>query len=358
VDTDYGRITKGAALALKSRIMLYAASDLFNNPSWAGGYAHPEYISVTGNRTERWLAAANAAKAVINMSSVAGYSLTTNYANLFQGSYTSSELIFARREGATNSFEKASYPMGFDLATGGTTPSGNMVDAYEVKVDATTAVPFDWNNPVHAANPYANRDPRLLVSVIVNGSTYKGRNVECWPGGKDGPGIPKATRTGYYLKKYSNESLDLLQNKTSVHTWLLIRLAEIFLNYAEALNEADPGNADIRTYVNYVRQRTGVAMPPIPAGLSQEEMRIKIRHERQVELAFEEHRFWDLRRWQSAANDLNVPLLGVSIANNSGVYSYAPVSVENRKFDTKMYLYPIPQSELNICKKLVQNPLW
>lgn len=358
IDTYLGKITSGAAKALKSRVLLYAASDLFNNPGWAGSYANKELISVTGDRAAKWKAAADAAKAVIDAASAGGYSLATNYRSLFQ-TYNNPEIIFVHRTGASNSFEKATYPIGFDKANSGTTPSQNLIDDYEVVVDANTAVPFDWSNPAHAANPYASRDPRFGMSVIWNNSDYKGRKVEIWAGGKDGAGVPLATKTGYYLKKYVDESLDLAQEKTSVHSWIFIRLAEIYLNYAEALNEYDPGNAAIKTYVDLVRKRSGVNMPAIPAGLSQSEMREKIRHERRIELAFEGHREWDLRRWMLAETVLSSPLKGVKITQPSaGVFTYQPVNVENRVFTPNMYFYPIPQSELNIQTNWIQNPLW
>ncbi|HLN56273.1 MAG TPA: RagB/SusD family nutrient uptake outer membrane protein [Bacteroidales bacterium] len=355
INTNLGKITAGAAMALKSRVLLYAASDLYNNPSWAGSYANKELISLSGDRTARWQSAANAAKAVIDISSEAGYSLAANYRALFQ-TYNSPEIIFTHRAGASNSFEKASYPIGFDKANSGTTPSQNLVDEYEVKIDANNAVAFDWNNPAHAADPYASRDPRLDMSVVVNNSKFKDRAVEIWEGGKDGAGKPLATRTGYYLRKYVDETLDLLQEKTSVHSWIYIRLAEVYLNYAEALNECQPGNPDIKKYVDLVRQRA--SMPPIAAGLSQAEMRDKIRHERRVELAFEGQREWDLRRWMQAESRMNAPLKGVSIRKLNAGFAYQPVTVESRVFTPKMYFYPIPQSELNIQTNWEQNPLW
>lgn len=358
ISSNLGKITAGAAMALKSRVLLYAASELYNNPSWAGSYSNNELISLTGERTAKWQAAANAAKAVIDISAAAGYALASDYRALFQ-TYNSPEIIFTHRQGASNSFEKASYPIGFDKANSGTTPSQNLVNDYEVKVDANTAVAFDWNNPAHTANPYVSRDPRLSMSVIYNNSTFKSRAVEIWEGGKDGAGKPLATKTGYYLKKYVDETLDLLQEKTSVHSWIYIRLAEVYLNYAEALNECQPGNADIKIYVDKVRQRTGVAMPPLPAGLSQAEMREKIRHERRIELAFEGHREWDLRRWMIAESIMNAPLKGVRVRQSTpGVFTYNVVNVEDRVFSPKMYFYPIPQSELNIQTNWIQNPMW
>ena len=353
--TDLGRATRGAALALKSRTLLYAASDLFNNPAWATGYANPELISLTGDRQARWKAAADAAKAVIDLTGT-GYALSTSYRNLFiTNSYTLPEIIFARRNSASNDFEKANYPIGYDLGNSGTTPSQNLVDAYEL----TSGAKFDWANPAHAAAPYANRDPRLGLNVILNNTAYKGRNVESFPGGRDGRGIINATKTGYYLKKYVNESINLLTNGTSAKSWNLFRLAEIYLNYAEALNEATPGAADVKTFVDRVRTRTGVAMPVLPAGLSQAQMRERIRNERRVELAFEDHRGWDVRRWLQGPESLGAPLMGVDITRNAdGTFAYKPTVVETRVFEPKMYLYPIPQGELNASKGLIQNPGW
>lgn len=354
--TDLGRATRGAALALKSRVLLYAASDLFSNPAWAAGYANPELISLTGDRAARWKAAADAAKAVIDLAGT-GYALHNNYRNLFiTNSYTLPEIIFARRNGADNLFEQANYPIGYDLGQSGTTPSQNLVDAYEM----TNGKPIsDATSGYNPQDPYKNRDPRLGLNVVLNNTPYKGRNLESFAGGRDGKGVVNATKTGYYLKKYVNENLNLLLNNTSVKSWNLFRLAEIYLNYAEALNEVSPGNADVKLYVDRVRTRAGVGMPALPAGLSQADMRERIRNERRVELAFEDHRGWDVRRWLQGPQYLGAPLRGVDIVKNAdGTFKYTPVVVEERVFEPKMYLYPIPQGELNVAKGLVQNPLW
>ncbi|HVF98176.1 MAG TPA: RagB/SusD family nutrient uptake outer membrane protein, partial [Flavisolibacter sp.] len=369
LSTDLSRATKGAALALKSRLLLYAASDLWNTPSWPAGYANPEYISLpVSDRGARWQAAADAAKAVIDIAAPAGYGLSTNYATLFRN-FNVNEIIFTRRNTASNSFEIANFPVGFDRGQSGNGPSQDLVDAYEIKVNATTTAKFDWNNPVHAANPYATtgataRDPRLFLTVGVNNTNFSSvsgvtRPLEIFTGGRDGKPTVNATKTGYYLRKYVNESINLTTNQTAVHSWIYFRLAEIYLNYAEALNEATPGNAAIKTYYDLVRTRTGVAMPPLPAGLSQTEVRERIRNERRVEFAFEDHRAWDVRRWMIAPQALGGPLRGVDVTKTGATtFTYQPVVVETRTFLPKMYLYPIPQSELNIVTGLVQNPLW
>ena len=356
---NLGRATRGAVLALKSRVLLYAASDLFNSPEkWASGYANKDLISVKPiDRKERWKRAADAAKNVIDLTD-AGYALSNNYQGVFR-SYTDAEIILARRDGASNDFEKANYPVGYDLGNSGNTPSLNLLDDYEM-LDGTA---FDWNNKNHAANPYRGRDPRLAFTILSNMTKFNGRPVECWTGGRDGKGVPRATKTGQYLLKYIDPELNLLEGRTSVHTWVLIRLAEVYLNYIEALNEYQPAHSDIKIYYDKIRRREGIKMPVLPDGLDQDAVRQKIRHERRIELAFEDHRLWDARRWMIAADNekgkgvLNIPLRGLEILNRGGVPSYTPIEIEKRNFEPKMYLYPIPQGDLDIAG-WSQNPLW
>jgi len=357
---DLGRVTKLTALALKSRVLLYAASDLFNTPSWAGGYANPELISLpAGDRIARWKAASDAAKAVIDAQTPPALGA---YKSLFN-TFNNPEIIFTRTASNSNSFEKNNSPIGFQLAQSGNTPSQDLVDAYEVRVNSTTAVKFNWNDPAMAANPYLSRDPRLGFTVVINDALFgtPNRKVEIWNGGKDAKPIINATKTGYYLRKYQAESLNLLLDNKAAHSWIIFRYPEIYLNYAEALNEWSPGNADIKLYVDRVRFRTGVAMPGMPAG-SQAETRERIRNEKRVEFAFEDHRFWDVRRWMQGPQFFGKPLRGVEVISTNSptnnTFKYTPVNVENRSFEAKMYLYPIPQSELNIAKGLIQNPLW
>ena len=358
VANDLGRVTRLTALALKSRVLLYAASDLFNNPTWAGGYANPALISLpAGDRTARWKAASDAAKAVIDAGALPTLGA---YKSLFN-TFNNAEIIFTRSNAASNQFERNNSPIGFNLGQSGNTPSQDLVDAYEVRVSATSAVKFNWNDPTMAANPYANRDPRLGLTIAVNNSSFgtPARNLQIFTGGLDAKPIINATKTGYYLRKYQIESLNLLNNNTGVHSWIIFRYPEIYLNYAEALNEWSPGNADIKKYVDIVRTRTGIAMPPMPTGLSQAETRERIRNEKRIEFAFEDHRFWDVRRWMQGSEFFGKPLTGVEITRNSdNTFKYKPTKVEDRTFSPKMYLYPIPQSELNIAKGLVQNPLW
>lgn len=336
-----GRVTKGAALALKSRVLLYAASPLYLAPD--------DLSDAKPSDPEKWTKAADAAKAVIDLGV---YDLEANYSNAFNN-FRSKELILAYRYGATNSFERANYSVGYEQARSGTTPSQNLVNAYEMTNGKAITDPDSGYDP---QNPYQGRDPRLAQSIIVNNSQWNGRTVELWEGGRDGKGKDQASRTGYYLKKYVVENLDLSLNRTQVHTWALFRLAEIYLNYAEALNEYNPGDPDIAKYVNLVRNRAG--MPDLPEGLTQEQMRERIRNERRVELAFEEHRYWDVRRWKVAPEVLGAPLTGMSIQRKDDqAFQYEEILVESRVFSPKMYWYPVPLSEI-IKTNWPQNPQW
>lgn len=357
---EQGRATKAAALALKSRLLLYAASDLFNTTSWAGGYSNPQLISLpAGDRNARWKAAADAAKAVIDLPAVPVLAVNTNYRTLFTTAYATG-VIFARRTEANNEFELTNFSVGFDRGQGGITPSQNLVDDYEIKI-GTTWVDFDWNNPAHSAAPYTNRDPRMALTVVTNGSTFQSRAVpiQTFTGGLDGAPKPNATKTGYYLRKYVNESTNLTTGAgNAVHSWIYFRIEEVYLNYAEALNEYAPGNADIKIYYDRVRTRTGVGLNGLSTTETQAQVRNRIRKERRIEFAFEDHRAWDARRWMIAPLVFNVPLRGVNVVNTNPAPTYTPFELESRSFTPKMYLFPIPLNELNIAKGLVQNPLW
>ncbi len=334
-----GRLTRGAALALKSRMLLYAASPLFNE----------------NNDTQKWVEAAKAAYDVIRSNQ---YRLSNNYQSLFleANSINDNEIIFSIRGGQTNQMERLNYPIGTPGGASGITPSHNLVAAYEYK-----GIPV-------ADNPYANRDPRLAYSIVTNNSQWNGRTINISPGAMDSRLSSNTSKTGYYLKKFLNPQLNLLQDESKMRNWVVFRYAEILLNYAEAMNEAygpDDNNGNTlsaRQAINLVRKRAGVEMPDVVA-TTKEEMRDKIKHERRIELAFEGHRFWDLRRWKDAETVLNQPLLGVRADYQDGNYVYTTFEVERRKFIApKMYKYPIPQVEINKSQllegNLNQSPEW
>jgi hypothetical protein len=342
-----GRATKGAAYALKSRALLYAASPLYNN-----GQYDKELCDQ----------AAKAASELLIGSLKSVYALQANYGSLFTRNWTSKEMIFERREGNVNYFEKANFPIGFDgSGVGATCPSQNLVDAYEMANGKAITDPASGYNP---ANPYTNRDPRLAQTIIVNNATFSKRPIELWTGGLDGKGKEKASKTGYYLRKYQDDDLNLLQNRTSRHTWYYFRLGEVYLNFAEAMNEAY-GPLDSRyglsavAAVDAIRKRAGMPVLQPADYASPVALREKIRQERRIELAFEEHRSWDVRRWKIAESTLGTDLRGMNIVKNAdGSFTYSPYVVEKRVFIPKMYYYPIPNAEILKQKNLEQNPGW
>jgi starch-binding outer membrane protein, SusD/RagB family len=325
---ESGRATNAAIKALKARALLYAASPLFKD---AGS-------------TYTWADAAAAAREVIAMNI---FNLDASYTNVFGATNAAStEAIFFKRYGGQNGFERNNFPIAFENANGNSvTPSQNFVDEFEVKTGATS-VPFDWTNTVHAANPYANRDPRLAATVIFNGASFKSTTIQTYFGGNSGQPKLNATKTGYYLAKNVNPTVDLLNNTTTAHQWLYFRYAEVLLNYAEAMFNAYGANGDPLNYgmtalqaINRVRTRS--TMPALtditPAALV---------HERRVELGFEGHRWWDVRRWK-ISNVLGNPVRSISIALNGSNFVYTPTKLEDRVFDaSKMNWYPIPEAEI------------
>ena len=339
----FGRATKGAALALKSRLLLYAASPLYVDFGDIDEANKPSDATL-------WKAAADAAKAVIDLNQ---YALAPAYDDLVKNDFQNKEYIFVRRYPSNSDFEKSNFPVSYG-GKGGTNPSQNLIDDYEM-LDGTA---FDWSDPVKAAHPFENRDERLLATVLMNGILFKGKRVATYPGGADAMPNPNATKTGYYLRKFLNENVNIQTGGGSDgHVVPLFRLAEIYLNYAEALNEYDPTNPDIAVYLNKIRER--VSLPDVLSGLTQEQMRTLIHHERRVELAFEEHRFWDVRRWKVASSTLGAPVKGVKITqDDAGNFTYSPVQVEQRVFQPKMYWYPIPQSEVLKLHHWEQNKGW
>ncbi len=343
---EEGRATQGAALALKSRLLLYAASPLYNNDN---------------SDSQKWQRAADAAQDVMDLGNYSLYQ--DGYANLFLTEGSNSEIIFARYYNINErhtALEIANGPNGYG-GWGGQVPLQNLVDDYEM-ADGSE---FDWDNPEHANAPYEDRDPRFYESILFNGADYRGREVETFtPGGldsQDGPDNWNTSKSGYYLRKFINEDLPI-QNPWEVagtQNWIYFRYAEILLNYAEAQNEASGPDESVYNAVNQIRARNGVDMPPLPSGLSQDEMREAIRQERRIELAFEEHRFYDVRRWKIAMETENEPAYGINITKNEdGNLSYErKTALEGRSFEEQHYWLPIPREEIQSSDdQLEQNP--
>ena len=341
-----GRATKGAALALKSRLTLYGASPLYNTNSWQD--------------------AVTAAQAVISLNKYSLY--TGGYSNLFFDA-NNSETIFARlytKNAGHTHLEIANGPNSYG-GWGGNLPLQNLVDDYEM--DNGKAI-TDAESGYNAQDPYTNRDPRFYATILYNGASYRGSTIETFtPGGKDskdGPDNWNTSKTGYYLKKFMNDAYPL-QNpwgNAGFQPWYYIRYAEVLLNFAEASNEVNGADAvpsgstlSARTAINLIRARAG--MPDLESGMSQDAMREAIRYERRVELAFEEHRFYDVRRWKIANVTENKPAGGITVTKNSdGTFTYATkTALDGRAFTDKMYWLPIPRSEIQASNnKIEQNP--
>jgi hypothetical protein len=338
---DAGRITYGAIKTLKAKALLYGASPLF----------------AANGSTTTWAQAAAAAHDVIALGS---YSLDANYSNLFGANNTTSgEVIFYRRYGAMNGIEYNNYPIVFQNSNGNSlTPTENLVSDYEVLLKSggtvTGSVPFDWNNPAHAAAPYVNRDPRFAATVVYNGASFKSTTIQTYFGGNSGLPKQNATKTGYYLSKWVNQSVDLINNTTTNHAWVYFRYADVLLSYAEAMfnaygPDADPQGLGMTALqaINKVRQRAGV--PALTTVTLQ-----AIEHERNVELSFENNRLWDVRRWKKGVSYFSKPINRIDLTS-AGVYTVK--KLEDRVFTTKMEWYPIPQAEISKTG-WTQNPGW
>ena len=333
-DAYTGRFTLGAALAIKARVLLYAASPL-HNP--------------TGDWS-KWEKAARAAADVIELGA---YSLDANYETYFVGNRTisSPETIWAVRRGTSNTLERNNYPIATSGGASGVCPTQNLVNAYE------------WTGTVDANDPYANRDPRLAATVVFNGSTWNSRTIAQAAGESDDMARTNASRTGYYLKKFLKDDLNLTQDAKEQHNWIAFRYGEILLDYAEAVNEAYGPSTVPAGYpmsaeaaLKMVRDRASASLPPVNAG-TVDAFRTAIKHERQVELAFEDHRYWDLLRWKDAMDVLNQPVQGVKITKTATGYSYQVRDVASRTFNARNYYLPFLRSEIeNSAGSLQQNP--
>lgn len=364
---NLGRITQGINLALQCRIYLYLAS--------------PHY-SALGLAT--WQDAADRAQLFIDY-----FGEGRKYA-LYRptgtpGDYSSAitrraydgntEVIFWRND-AQGDWWPAESPLGFG-GSGGLSPSQNLVDMYDMangnspfsSYDATgaplypaTLVPaINTASGYNEQAPYVNRDPRFYRTVLYNGANWWNRGIETFQGGADNPnGNPNATPTGYYNRKYLDDSqTHFLTGGTMYRNWIFIRYAEILLNYAEAMNEVNGPGAAVYSVLQQLRSRAGMTAPlSARADLkTREAMRNFIHKERSVELAFEDHRSWDLKRWALAKEALARPIYGMTISKTATGFSYSRKIAQTRVFEDKMYLYPIPEAE--VWKTgMPNNPGW
>nr|WKN37958.1 RagB/SusD family nutrient uptake outer membrane protein [Tunicatimonas sp. TK19036] len=410
-----GRASQAAALALKARVLLYAASDLHDiptasaNSSVISGYSNSALLGYTsGDQTARWQAAQAAAKAVLDITDGYMTDLTEpvsaeegeqNYENIsLSKNGGETELILGRyyilsKNEYGQTVGRANGPNGYHNWAGNT-PTQNLVDDYQM-MDGSD---FDWDNPEHAAAPYENRDPRFYATVLYDGADWKPRtpdvaakdpfnqiqtgtyeimldgekvtyfgldtrqsSVEDWNG----------TRTGYYMHKFINKDPTINdQNEWQEIPWPILRYTEVMLNYAEASIELGQ-DAEARTWLNKIRFRAG--MPAITE--SGEALMEQYRNERRIELAYEEHRYHDARRWMIAEETLGEQVQIILVEGklkpgaNVTLYKYDPENYdytytvtdldpgfENREWLDKMYFLPIQRDEMNRNAQLVQNP--
>jgi tetratricopeptide (TPR) repeat protein len=328
---DLGKVTRGAALGMQCRLLL---------------------------NQKRYQEAAAAAQAVMNLNI---YQLFPDYAAMFYpDNDDNSEVIFNKEYGGDLSgqvnlmdvYENSSFFTGF-TGSPEDAPTQNMVDQYLMK----DGLPWDQSPLYDPAHPYANRDPRLAASILYDGATWLGNVMDMQKGSAYNPSTGGGTVTGYMLRKFLNPNHNFNSNNTNYQNCIILRLAEIYLNYAEC--ELQLGNAEeARKYVNMLRERPGVNMPDIPAGQMTWDTYVR---ERTVELAFEGERWADIRRWDMGAQLIGATIYGMTIQTVGSARVYTRSLLETRYFDPKMYLFPIPLKELNkypAGQVLEQNPGW
>ena len=397
-DQKYGRATKMAALALKERMLLYAASPLFNgNPDYAD-YKNEDGTLLFGPEDQsKWQKAAEAARECINAieanptlyglyyssDPTDGYK---NYMELFLPSNKwNKEYIFARNWGTgySNNIhqEMCMAPNGMG-GWSGLCPTQELVDEYEM-ADGSTPITHDAHGnvvinresgysetgftaeegdhwPAGTFNMYVNREPRFYATINFCGQQWRGRKLEFWQGGKDGINVSKVdyTSTGYLLRKTADENVDPVKGTGgTVESAIFFRVGGVYLDYAEALNEAQGPVADVYKYVNAIRSRAG--LPNLKEGLSKDQMRERIRHERRIELAFEAgNRYFDCHRWKIAMQTDNGYMHGMNITGDYNKFFTRSNVGEPRVFTLKHYLFPIPQNEIDNNIGLVQSPYW
>ena len=397
---------KGAALAVRARMLLYNASPLFNgNPDFAET-KNPDGTPLF-NQTytvDKWKKAADAAKELIDYANSSGlhslHKVTRNgqidpylsYQNLF---FTSSgEVIWAIHDRYASEWDYRNFPRSMQ-SWSGSGVTQEMIDAYFMNnglpiddpesgytesgystadlTDSRTG--FTIKNGVSQLiaeqgtfNMYINREPRFYVSVTYHNQNWyipnavNNRRTNFLYGGPDGLPHYDTPPTGYLIRKRTSFQTTIpsyFQQRSAI----LFRLGEVFLNYAEALNEYDPSNPDILLYINQIRERAGIptygsGSDQIPAPATQEAMREAIRQERQVELAFEGLRYFDLTRWKLAEDVLNGPIHGMDLNATNNNDFFKRTVVETRVFTKKMGLFPIPQIERNRNDNLTQNYGW
>lgn len=356
VETESGRATKGAAMALKARVLLYAAS-----PLWA---------SESGIT---WQQAADAAQAVLELTDENQTKVYELY-NTGKGAEDYANLFFTRRNAGNREiiFYKHDRQVGFEdieiklwAPAGGTlqgigwvNPTQNFVDLYEMAATGKMIGEEGSGYLQNGKTMYDGRDPRFYKTILYHGSKWQGEVLDLsYNENKDLMGEHrKGSVTGYYVCKYLPEGVKYNSDNKSYHNWIYMRLAEVYLNYAEALNEALPQpDAHVYNALNTVRRRSGVI--DLPAGLTKEQMRQRIWNERAIELSFEEHRWFDARRWLQAEKWFGGAIYEIRITkDHDSRWQFEKKVFFNRIYKSFNNLYPIPISEIRKNPLLTQNP--
>lgn len=399
-DLDYGRATKALCMAVKSRLLLYAASPLYNGNQDYSDFKNPDGKQLINQQYSavKWEKAAEAAKAVIDLgifdlykkgNEAGEFDPLISYRDVFLDPWNE-EIIFARIENNLSGWERALTPR---LANGycSTGPPQKMVDSYHMVNGLVPIMGYQADgspiiNPESGYveegfsiadgkytlegtyNMWVNREPRFYASVNYNGApwinTSEGiKRIETFYSGESGKrGSWDYPRSGYFIRKNVHPNSNPRTSQYVKRPYVMFRYAEILLNYVEALNEYDPGNSDILLYLNMIRERagipqfgTGTSALPVPSG--QDEMREKIWRERKIELAFEHLRYFDTRRWKVAEETDGGPFYGMNVDADPPAF-YKRTVFETRVFRKNYYLFPIPQSQMDRNTNMVQNPGW
>lgn len=401
---DWGKATSIAALAIRARTLLFAASPLFNgNPDY-NNWKNTHGTNLFSNYdASKWARAASAFKELIDASAVAGYGLYyesnadgsidpfMSYYNLSLKKFSEGnrEILWGRADNPDqNGFQAHHLPIGIG-GNGGMGVTQELVDAFYMKnglpitdpasgytesgfsaTDESRNTKWRGGGPNEGTvtttgtfNMYCNREPRFYVSVIFDNAWLgvDNRKVNFVQGGADTRLSFDAPQNGYNVRKRISLEVFPRLNRFTYQPGILYRLAEAYLSYAEALNESSPGHPDILKYINLIRERAGI--PALASGLSQADMREAIKRERRIEFNCEGIRFNDIRRWKQGEQYLNTSLYGMNFrgtartdnATNPAAY-FRRTFYKNRVFTKKMYLWPVPQAQMDINPNLVQAP--
>ncbi|MDD2284889.1 MAG: RagB/SusD family nutrient uptake outer membrane protein [Paludibacter sp.] len=376
-DSWSGRLTRASAMGLKTRVLLFVASPLFNSetPYYAGEASDKLMTWFGGYDEQRWKDAAKAGEEFIaKMQQEGFYDLvkTGEYRMAFRDGYftrgTTESLISSRRHYRTNNIGALLQ----SARWGAWCPTKEYFDMFPMSDGSD----FDWNNTEHAKNPFINRDPRLCETILLDGDKFGSSTADvCKEKSSDKINYPKGAdwgksgvldntslSTGIAARKFVLDRQG--EYKNSLIHWPYLRLAEIYLSYAEALNEVHKGpNALAYQYVNEVRARVGLG--GLKQGLNQQEFREAVLRERACEFGYEEVRFFDLIRWKREA-DFTKRLHGINVYRHrtTGEYQFEFPKLKERawqkagEFSPKWYLSAFPPREVNKGYGLVQNPGW